>query len=369
MAKKIEIIGSALVVTDTVSGLVEVSQPAKDAWYNEDYLKTDVIKFENIRFISETTEADIYEVIPMADAVNSSLVAFTESTFRTFCTLSLGNAGSSGLSSSSNETSVVNSTTTLLTNGSVFTGEWENVSSKDSLVVAVKTDQNGTYSVQFSPDGINQDSTLTRYYRTDQIEAPHRFTVTRNYARIVFTNDSGSDQTYLRLQTSYGTKADLNAPLDSTLSQDFDAIAVRPSDYKYEVAGGLRQGSSIWNKWGYNDDIDIGTEVIASWGGTFTPLTTATTLIISSGSVNDTSGGTGCNSIVVYGVDANRDEQIEVITMNGTTSVVTVSTWLGINRVAMFLCGTSQGNEGEINVIATTGGSTMAQMPLGGGEG
>ena len=32
MAKKIEIIGSALVVTDTVSGLIEVSQPSKDAW-------------------------------------------------------------------------------------------------------------------------------------------------------------------------------------------------------------------------------------------------------------------------------------------------------------------------------------------------
>ena len=366
MAKKIEIIGSALVVTDTVSGLVEVSQPAKDAWYNEDYLKTDVIKFENIRFISETTEADIYEVIPMADAVNSSLVAFTESTFRTFCLSNLGSASSSA-SGGGDLVSVSNSTTTLLTNGSVFTGGWEEVSNYNSVIVATKTDQNGTFSVQFSPDGVNQDSTLTRYYRTDQIEAPHRFTITRSYCRVVFTNDSGSDQTYLRLQTTFGTKADLNAPLDSTLSQDFDAIAVRPSDYKYEVAGGLRQGSTIWNKFGYNDDIDIGTEVIASWGGTFTPLTTATTLIISSGSVNDTSGGTGCNSIVVYGVDANRDEQIEVITMNGTTSVVTVSTWLGINRVAMFLCGTSQGNEGEINIIATTGGSTMAQMPLGGG--
>lgn len=98
MAKKIEIIGSALVVTDTVSGLVEVSQPAKDAWYNEDYLKTDVIKFENIRFISETTEADIYEVIPMADAVNSALVAFTESTFRTFCLSNLGSASSTASS-------------------------------------------------------------------------------------------------------------------------------------------------------------------------------------------------------------------------------------------------------------------------------
>lgn len=116
MAKKIEIIGSALVVTDTVSGLVEVSQPAKDAWYNEDYLKTDVIKFENIRFISETTEADIYEVIPMADAVNSSLVAFTESTFRTFC---LSNLGKSSPERGANEV-IVNQSNVETTLGGVI---------------------------------------------------------------------------------------------------------------------------------------------------------------------------------------------------------------------------------------------------------
>lgn len=139
------------------------------------------------------------------------------------------------------------------------------------------------------------------------------------------------------------------------------------SDYNTEVALGKVSGSMLWNKFGYNEDVDVGTEVIASWGGTFNPLTTATTLIIASSSANDTNGGTGCNSIVVYGIDSNRDEAIEVITLNGLTSVTTTSTWLGINRLAMFLCGSSQVNEGEIDIIASTGGSTMAQMPVGGG--
>jgi len=48
--------------------------------------------------------------------------------------------------------------------------------------------------------------------------------------------------------------------------------------------------------------------------------------------------------------------------MDGTTNVVTTTRWLGINRVAMFLCGTAQINVGNINITATTGGSTMAQM-------
>lgn len=263
--------------------------------------------------------------------------------------------------------STVNSSTTPLTAATslVFTGEWEDVSAYASLTVTVKTDQDGVFSIQFSPDGTNQDSTLTRHYRTTQIETPHRFTVTRKYARIVFTTII--DQTYFRLQTILGAQTELNAPVDSVLSQDFDATVVRPTDYNTEVALGRRQGATLWNKFGYNDDVDIGTEVIASWGGTFTPLTTATTISIVSTDATDDDGNTGCNSVVLYGLDANRDEAIEVVTLNGTTPVATTSTWLGLNRVAMFLCGTGKVNAGDITATAVTGSSTMAQMPAGGG--
>lgn len=263
--------------------------------------------------------------------------------------------------------SSVNSSTTPLANAGVFTGEWEDVSSSGSVTVAVTTDQPGSYSIQFSSDKTNIDSSLMRYHKDGEIHAPHRFTVTRRYFRVVYTNNSGSDQTYFRLQTLLGDRQPLNAPLDGTLAQDFDAVVTRPTDPNDEIALGLRQGNSLWNKWGYNKDIDIGTEVVAAFGGTFTPLTTATTLTIASTSTDDDDGGTGVNSIVVYGIDANREEQTEVITMNGTTNVVTTSTWLGINRVAIYLAGTGKINAGTITVTATTGGSTMANMPVGEG--
>lgn len=260
--------------------------------------------------------------------------------------------------------STANSSTTLINTGDNFTGTWEDVTAYDSVVLSVSTDQDGYYEIQFSPDGTNADSTLTRYYRIAQINVPHRFTITRKYFRVRFFNDSGTNQTYIRLQTLFGQKSELNVPCDSTVAQDFDATVVRPTSYNTEVALGLRQGHTLWNKFGYNQDVDVGTEVIASWGGTFTPLTTATTLTIVSTSANDASGGTGCNSIVVYGIDANRDAVIEVFTLTGTANVVSTSTWLGINRVAMFLCGTGQINAGTLNITATTGGSQMAQMPL-----
>lgn len=264
-----------------------------------------------------------------------------------------------------------NSTTTLLTNGSTFTGDWEDVSTYGTITVAVKTDQDGYFSVQFSPDGTNVDSTLTRYYRTGQIEAPHNFTITRKYARVTFTNDSGSDQTYLRLQTLLGNRPALNAPSDSTLAQDFDATAVRPTEFKYEVAEGLRQGYETWNKWGYNADIDIASlETIWSSGGIFARMTSAETLNVVSTSTDDDGdpAGIGAQSVIIYGIDANHLPQTEIVTLDGTTTVTTSNTWLGVNRVALYLAGSNAVNVGDINIDATTAATRQAQIPAGEGS-
>lgn len=263
-----------------------------------------------------------------------------------------------------------NSSTTLLTAGSTFTGVWERPDAQ-SVTVAVSTDQDGTYYFQFSPDGVNVDSAPPRYYRTARINAPHRFTLARAYFRVVFTNTSASDQTYFRLQTIYGDKQPLNVPLDALMSQDYDATAVRPSDPHDEVALGLRQGSAQWNKWGYNLDVDAAaTELIVSWGqaaSSFAPLTSATTFTVVSDSAADDDGSTGANSIILYYIDGNRTAQTEVVTLDGANPVVTTGTGLGINRAAIYTVGSGGVNAGTITITATTGGTTQAQMPAGGG--
>ena len=44
------------------------------------------------------------------------------------------------------------------------------------------------------------------------------------------------------------------------------------SSFSYEIAKGELEGHSIWNKFGYNLDLDSGgEEIIASWGGLFDP--------------------------------------------------------------------------------------------------
>jgi hypothetical protein len=180
-----------------------------------------------------------------------------------------------------------NSSSASLNAAAVFTGTATDVSAYSDLVVAVSTDQDGTYTIQFSTNGTNWDSTLTRYYRTAQINVPHRFSVTRKYMRVTFTNTSASNQTYLRLQTLLGSVGDLNIPIDSTMAQDYDSISVRPTKYEYEVALGRRQGATTWNKFGYNGDVDTGTETIWSAGGTFSRMTAAATLSVVSTNIND----------------------------------------------------------------------------------
>jgi hypothetical protein len=184
---------------------------------------------------------------------------------------------------------------------------------------------------------------------------------------VVITNTSASNQTYLRLQSILGAAQELNIPVDAIASQDYDAKIVRPTDFKYEVALSRRQGFTTWNKFGYNGDVDIGTETVWNAGGTFARIDTASTFTVVSSSANDVNAGTGAWNVVIYYVDANRLSQTAVVALNGTTPVVTAFTGLGINRVALYNTGTLDANDGVITITATTGGTTQAHIPAGEG--
>jgi len=159
------------------------------------------------------------------------------------------------------------------------------------------------------------------------------------------------------------------SPIEDSLRGENKALATRPTSFDHEVATGKRSGVITWNKWGYNSDIDTAAEeVIASFGGTYTPPTTPTTLIITSSSGNDTSvgaGGTGARSIQITGIDGNRNIQTQTIPLEGLSSVVTTTTWLGINRIEVISSGSGQVNAGDIVALATVGGVPLGHIPAG----
>lgn len=264
--------------------------------------------------------------------------------------------------------STLNTSTTPLTNGSTFTGTGE-LNGYNDVMVYVKTDQNGVLYVEFSPNGTDWDTSLSFNYDTDRINPPHIFEKGYRYFRVRFTNDSGSDQTYFRLNTDFGNGlTSLTSPINGTVSENYDALNVRPTEYKYEVAMGKRQGRNLYNKFGYNSDIDSGTEeIIAAFGGTWgvaNIMTTAGTLDVVSSSTNDSSAGTGARTVLISGLDANQLSQTETVTMNGITPVTTSNSWLGVNRVVVLTSGSSAWNEGDITISDTAATyGTQASIP------
>lgn len=141
------------------------------------------------------------------------------------------------------------------------------------------------------------------------------------------------------------------------------------NDYRYDVAIGRVPNQVVWNKFGFNADVDTGAEeVIAAFGGTFTPMTTADTLDIVSDSASDVVASAGASTLLLTGIDENADAQTEIVSLNGTTPVTTANQWLGINRVVVLASGSSDYNVGNITVT-DTGGSfgTQASLPAAGG--
>jgi len=266
-----------------------------------------------------------------------------------------------------------NNSTDAIGSGGAWVGTWEDVQVYDSLTVAVATDQNGYYEIQFSTDGTNADSTLTRYYRTSLINPPHRFTITRRFFRIRFFN-TGSAQTYFRLQCIVGDAQPLNVPLGGVVSLDYDSIVTRPTDYFHAVGRGLWQGRTNWVKFGYNPDVDTTTDPEVVWanGAAFGPSTilkSPSTWTITSSSDEDIAGSpssTGAQSLIIYYVGSDGHPASGTVDLAGTGSAVTSFSGYGINRVAVLASGSTASNVGNITITNTSGGAQAAYLPAGG---
>lgn len=153
--------------------------------------------------------------------------------------------------------SFINSTSAALGAGATFTGRWEDCSFFPSIVVALKTDQNGTLYIDFSDDYNNVDSTLS-FTITASLNEVHKITVSRTWFRIRVTNDSITPQTYLRASVILGDHGNLTSPLNGIIQRDADTLPVRPLDFNLMVAEGLYQNTQNTIKDGINPDIRSG---------------------------------------------------------------------------------------------------------------
>lgn len=92
---------------------------------------------------------------------------------------------------------------------------------------------------------------------------------------------------------------------------------------------------------------------------------------IVSSSANDTSAGSGARTVQVWGLTSWNDDELEsteMITMNGTTPVSTVNSYVVIHRMRVRTNGATGWNEGAISATAQTDSTVTAQMPAGQGQ-
>lgn len=247
-------------------------------------------------------------------------------------------------------------TVTPLEIGETFTSKSESAIGHEAIIVACKTDANGTLYVDFSnDDGANWDSTLT-YSVSANLNEVHRILVTRPVFRVRFTNGS-SPQSFFRLSTIGGSFSLLTSNLNSTIQQDADAIVARTISEEVAIAQGLFQNYSIVNKFGYNSSISTGTTPEDIWegGGVYTGFATdAETVQVLSSSAADAAAGTGARTIRVTGLDANYNVQQETITLNGTTPVNGLLNFIRVHTATIITAGSSGVNAGAITVRQTT---------------
>lgn len=118
---------------------------------------------------------------------------------------------------------------------------------------------------------------------------------------------------------------------------------------------------------GINPDIDTTSTPEDIWpiGGIYPWKASATLMEVLSSSASDTPVGVGARTIRINGLSTSFVEITEVVTLNGTTPVLTVNQYLRINSCSVLTAGNSETNVGDIDIRDSGGGTVRDRMSAG----
>jgi len=123
-------------------------------------------------------------------------------------------------------------------------------------------------------------------------------------------------------------------------------------------------------KFGSNPTVDASLETVWSEGGIYAYPSAAIVMKVSSSSNNDTGSGTGAQTVLVSGLDANYNEISETVTLNGQTAVLTTNSFIRVFRSFVVTAGSGATAAGDIyigtgTVTAGVPATVYAKIPLG----
>lgn len=264
--------------------------------------------------------------------------------------------------------STANSSTTNLAAGNsyTFTGTAELNSSPD-VMVNLYMDQDGTLSIQFSTDGTNWDSTVSKSVTASTNEFTTAVKGSR-YVRVVVTTASLTT-TVFRLQTQFGIFRQGNLSLNRSVTLDSDAVVSRPTSFQDEVTIGRRTGVTPFTKFAYRTNLSSagGEETVWAYNGNYTVPTSASTYTITydgtSGGSTDGASTNGARSLIFYHIDENGLPETITHTLGTDGSDETSFSGLGINRVVVLSAGSATYNQSAITITHTSSGNVVAYIP------
>lgn len=122
------------------------------------------------------------------------------------------------------------------------------------------------------------------------------------------------------------------------------------------------------NKFAEHDSLSATFEDVWGPGGNWIPLEIADVITISSDDLTDNGviPNTGARTMCVQGIDANNNPAEEMLTLNGTTSVVGNISWLLPMRSFVVSVGSNAVNAG--NITGTIGGVTQILIVADNGQ-
>jgi len=135
--------------------------------------------------------------------------------------------------------------------------------------------------------------------------------------------------------------------------------------YEHEIARGNVRGAYPYGAYGKLTTSGAATDVlIRDDDGTTLVVPQGVQLSIVSSSANDSAAGTGARTVVVEYLNGDLDYSFEVVTLNGTTPVLTLATdvrW--VQAVHMATAGS--GGKAAGNITAANGGVTYLKILAG----
>lgn len=135
-------------------------------------------------------------------------------------------------------------------------------------------------------------------------------------------------------------------------------------DFNLRVAAKRVEGISSHTFYGNNPDIDGVLEDVWGTGGVLQFLSSSETMDIVSTSTDDDGNpeGTGAHRIAIRGLDDNYTPISEIVTLDGTSVVVTTQSYFRVNRMIILSAGSNDTNVGDISATATTAGTIQAEI-------